>query len=281
MRNHLSLLLIVLLLSCKTTPPYDAISSLKTDISLLASDSLAGREVGTEGERMAADYLQNRMKEVGLVPKGTEGYFQKFFVNKSTNPHEEAKISTEGGDGGITGYNVIGMLDNPSEGSYHFLEQSVYGLKEKQRTELYKKYIGFVFQFHYLLPEFTALQNVMIPALKAGRYSHAEAEHRAYEKLEILGMKDFALRASNKLSGGQQQRVAIARALINDPPLLLADEPTGNLDSRTGNGILEALKELNAEGQTVVMVTHDDRIAQQAQRVIRLVDGKVQKSESK
>jgi hypothetical protein len=115
MRNHLSLLLIVLLLSCKTTPPYDAISSLKRDIGLLASDSLAGREVGTEGERMAADYLRNRMKEVGLVPKGTEGYFQKFFVKKSTNPHEEAKISTEGGEDGITGYNVIGMLDNPSD----------------------------------------------------------------------------------------------------------------------------------------------------------------------
>lgn len=115
MRYLSSLLLLTSIISCQPPKPYDAVASLKADITLLASDSLGGREVGTEGERMAADYLQSRMKELELVAKGTEAYLQPFFVKKSTNPHEEANISTERSEGGITGYNVIGMLDNPSD----------------------------------------------------------------------------------------------------------------------------------------------------------------------
>ncbi len=114
MRNLLSLLVLILIISCQTSAPYDAIKSLTTDIQVLANDSLQGREVGTEGERMAADYLQARMKEIGLVPMGTDGFYQPFFVKQSTNPHEEAQLSADGDAEGITGYNVVGMLDNPS-----------------------------------------------------------------------------------------------------------------------------------------------------------------------
>jgi lipoprotein-releasing system ATP-binding protein len=135
--------------------------------------------------------------------------------------------------------------------------------------------IGFVFQFHYLLPEFSCLKNVMIPALKLGKYAYKEVEARAYQKLEILGVQDQALKPASKLSGGQQQRVAVARAIAGRPSILLADEPTGNLDTKNAEAVMDLLDKLHAEGATICMVTHDPRSAERSQRKIDVLDGRV------
>ena len=136
--------------------------------------------------------------------------------------------------------------------------------------------IGFVFQFHYLLAEFTCLKNVMIPALKLGKYPEKEIEERAYEKLKILGLADQALKLASKLSGGQQQRVAIARALINDPLLIMGDEPTGNLDSKNSNIVFDTFQELTRNyHQTIIAVTHDEDFAKRSDRIIEMKDGEI------
>ncbi len=136
--------------------------------------------------------------------------------------------------------------------------------------------IGFVFQFHYLLPEFSCLKNVMIPAMKLGKYSRKEIEARAYQKLEMLGIQDQALKQASKLSGGQQQRVAIARALINDPLIIMGDEPTGNLDSKNAGIVFDIFKELSTvHNQTIIAVTHDNDFARQSDRTIEMLDGKI------
>ena len=138
--------------------------------------------------------------------------------------------------------------------------------------------IGFVFQFHYLLPEFSSLDNVMLPALKLGRKSKEEIEHDALENLSLLGLKEQALKSANKLSGGQQQRVAIARALINNPSIIMGDEPTGNLDSKNTKIVFDIFKQLAREkGQTIITVTHDDDFAANSDRIIELQDGELLK----
>lgn len=143
-------------------------------------------------------------------------------------------------------------------------------------ASLRNRSIGFVFQFHYLLPEFSCLKNVMIPAMKLGRYSHEEVEAKAYEKLSMLGLKDQALKDASKLSGGQQQRVAIARAMINDPAIIMGDEPTGNLDSKNTALVLDIFKQLADEfGQTIIAVTHDNDFARSGNRIIEMSDGRV------
>jgi lipoprotein-releasing system ATP-binding protein len=149
---------------------------------------------------------------------------------------------------------------------------------QNQLAAFRNKHIGFVFQFHYLLPEFTALQNVMIPALKRAQYSHEEIEERALSKLEMLGMRDFALKQSSKLSGGQQQRIAIARALINDPDIIMGDEPTGNLDSYNTHLVFDIFKELKTKyRQTIIAVTHDEEFAKKSDRIVEMSDGKIVK----
>jgi lipoprotein-releasing system ATP-binding protein len=136
--------------------------------------------------------------------------------------------------------------------------------------------IGFVFQFHYLLPEFTAIENVMLPALKLGRHNKEVIEHKAIQNLVLLGLENEIYKPANKLSGGQQQRVAIARALINDPAILMCDEPTGNLDSKNTDVVFDTFKQLAAErGQTIITVTHDDDFAANCDRIIELSDGRV------
>lgn len=134
--------------------------------------------------------------------------------------------------------------------------------------------IGFVFQFHYLLPEFTALENVMLPALKLGRKTKEEIRENALENLNLLGIKEQANKSANKLSGGQQQRVAIARALINEPSVIMGDEPTGNLDSKNTDIVFDIFRQLARErGQTIIAVTHDDEFAKKSDRVLELSDG--------
>lgn len=136
--------------------------------------------------------------------------------------------------------------------------------------------IGFVFQFHFLLPDFTCLKNVMIPALRLGKFSYKEVEERAYEKLKMFGVEDQALKKANKLSGGQQQRVAIARALINEPTIIMGDEPTGNLDSKNTGIVFDLFQKLSKEfGQTIITVTHDEDFAKRSDRTIEMADGEI------
>ena len=171
---------------------------------------------------------------------------------------------------------ILSTMDTEYEGELFIDGEKLTGKKSDYLAKVRNEKIGFVFQFHYLLPEFSCLKNIMIPALKLGKYSREEVEHRAYQKLEILGIKDIALKAASKLSGGQQQRVAIARALINDPKIIMGDEPTGNLDSKNTQIVFDTFKQLTREfNQTIIAVTHDNDFAKASDRTIELLDGKI------
>jgi lipoprotein-releasing system ATP-binding protein len=171
---------------------------------------------------------------------------------------------------------ILSTMDTEYEGKLMIDGEQLSGKKLDRLAAVRNEKIGFVFQFHYLLPEFTVLKNVMIPALKLGKYSRKEIEARAYQKLEILGLQDQALKQASKLSGGQQQRVAIARALINDPLLIMGDEPTGNLDSKNAGIVFDIFKELSmVYNQTIIAVTHDLDFARQSDRTIEMSDGKI------
>jgi len=178
------------------------------------------------------------------------------------------------GCGKSTLLNIIGMLDNPTEGSYKFANHEVSGLKESQRTQFRKGNIGFVFQSFNLIDELTVFENVELPLiyLKMKKAERKEKVKRVLERMKIAHReKHFP----HQLSGGQQQRVAIARAVVSNPKLILADEPTGNLDSKNGIEVMNLLTELNQEGTTIVMVTHSDRDSHYAHRVINLFDGQI------
>jgi len=178
------------------------------------------------------------------------------------------------GSGKSTLLYVLSTMDTDYSGKLYIDNQLMTGLSKDALAEIRNEKIGFVFQFHYLLPEFSCLRNVMIPALKLGKWSESEIEQRAYQKLEMLGLKDQALKPASKLSGGQQQRVAIARALINDPLIIMGDEPTGNLDSKNTSIVFDIFQELTQNfGQTIIAVTHDDDFAKKSDRIIEMKDG--------
>jgi lipoprotein-releasing system ATP-binding protein len=180
------------------------------------------------------------------------------------------------GSGKSTLLYCLSTMDTSYEGELHILGEKITGKKPDELAAIRNQHIGFVFQFHYLLPEFSCLKNVMIPALKLKKYSYEEVEERAYKKLEILGIQDQALKPASKLSGGQQQRVSIARALINDPAILMGDEPTGNLDSKNTEIVFDIFKEIaHTFGQTIIAVTHDNDFAKASDRTIELADGKI------
>lgn len=180
------------------------------------------------------------------------------------------------GSGKSTLLYILSTMDTEYQGQLIIDGQNVTGQSNDQLAAMRNQKIGFVFQFHYLLPEFTCLKNVMIPALKLGKYTPKEIEERAYQKLEILGLRDQALKPASKLSGGQQQRVAIARALINDPLIIMCDEPTGNLDSKNTAIVFDTFKDLTRSfGQTIIAVTHDEEFARSSDRVIEMRDGEV------
>jgi lipoprotein-releasing system ATP-binding protein len=180
------------------------------------------------------------------------------------------------GSGKSTLLYILSTMDTDYSGKLYIDNQLTTGLSTDKLAELRNEKIGFVFQFHYLLAEFSCLKNVMIPALKLGKYSEKEIEQKAYEKLRILGLEDQALKPANKLSGGQQQRVAIARALINDPIIIMGDEPTGNLDSKNTNIVFDIFQDLTKNyGQTIIAVTHDDDFAQKSDRIIEMKDGEI------
>jgi lipoprotein-releasing system ATP-binding protein len=180
------------------------------------------------------------------------------------------------GSGKSTLLYVLSTMDTDYSGQIYFSGQL---LKNKSRQELARlrnEHIGFVFQFHYLLPEFTVLENVTLPALKLNRLSKQQAEKEAIHILESLDLKPIINKKANQLSGGQQQRVAIARALINKPKIIMGDEPTGNLDSRNTALVYQIFRQLNQQyGQTFLLVTHDNHLANQADRIITLSDGRI------
>lgn len=168
----------------------------------------------------------------------------------------------------------MGLLDRPTQGELYYREKQIELAKVESLSRLRNEKLGFVFQFHYLIPELDLLENVIAPQLKLGK-PWPEAEERARELLERLGLKGKERRQIFEISGGEMQRVAIARALANDPELLLCDEPTGNLDSKNTERVMEIFEEINANGKTIVMVTHDLNLAKRAKRIISMRDGEI------
>ena len=195
-------------------------------------------------------------------------------IDLTVNQGEFVSIVGESGSGKSTLMNIIGVLDRQTSGSYYLEGQDVNGMTDEVRSAVRNRRIGFVFQNFNLLPRANALKNVMVPLIY-GEEKTKNAKERAMEMLAMVGMDGRADHRPNELSGGQKQRVAIARAMINDPAIILADEPTGALDSKTGHEVLQFLQQLNKEGSTVILITHDNGIAATARRCVRLADGKI------
>ncbi len=196
-------------------------------------------------------------------------------VTFSIEKGEFVSIMGPSGSGKSTLMNIIGCLDTPSEGTYFLNQRNVGQLDEEQLAGIRNQEIGFIFQQFHLLPRSTALENVALP-LKYASVQRAEQLSRAEEVLNKVGLSGRLSHKPTELSGGEQQRVAIARALVNSPSILFADEPTGNLDSKTGKEVLEIFKELNEKGQTIVVITHEHTIAKQSQRTITIKDGEIE-----
>ena len=197
-------------------------------------------------------------------------------INIRIKPGEFASIMGASGSGKSTLLYVLTTLDTDYEGQIFFDGEELSKLSKNRQSEIRNEKIGFVFQFHYLLTEFTVLENVMLPALKLNRLTKEEIQEQAYEKLTWFGLEDQALKKASRLSGGQQQRVAIARALINNPKIIFGDEPTGNLDSKNTQNVLELFIRLKSDfNQTILVVTHDNNLARQTDRIITLHDGEL------
>lgn len=199
-------------------------------------------------------------------------------IHLTINEGEFVSIMGPSGSGKSTLLNVIGMLDEFNEGEYHFFHEEVHKLKEKQRSQLYKQYIGFVFQAYHLIDELTVYENIETPLL----YQDVKSSERKamvadiLDRFNIVGKKDLF---PAQLSGGQQQLVGVARALISKPRLILADEPTGNLNSKQGEEIMNLFTELNKDGVTIIQVTHSEKNADYGKRIIHLLDGRIEKEE--
>ncbi len=197
-------------------------------------------------------------------------------VSLELDQGELVSIYGESGSGKSTLLYILSTLDTDFEGSLQIKGQESKTLSSLELTNFRNRHIGFVYQFHYLLPEFTVLQNIMLPAMKLGNKNKEEIKQDALALLKEMGMGDFATRSAYKLSGGQQQRVAIARALINDPALIVADEPTGNLDQINTDMVFDLLKNITQKkGKMVVMATHNPKIYQNSHRAIEMIDGVV------
>lgn len=196
-------------------------------------------------------------------------------INLTVNKGEFVSIVGESGSGKSTLMNIIGVLDRQTQGDYYLEGQDVNGMSDEVRSAIRNRRIGFVFQNFNLLPRANALKNVMVPLLYGEEHSKNGKEH-AMEMLKMVGMEDRADHRPNELSGGQKQRVAIARAMINDPAIILADEPTGALDSKTGHMVMDLFHKLHEEqGKTIVLITHSKELAQETERIVTLLDGQI------
>lgn len=197
-------------------------------------------------------------------------------INLEVGRGEFVSIVGKSGCGKSTLLYVMSTMDTDYEGTLEINGERATGKSLNDLARLRNESIGFVFQFHYLLPDFTCLKNVMIPALRLGKYQPKEIEERAYEKLKMFGVEELALKRANRLSGGQQQRVAIARALINDPAIIMGDEPTGNLDSKNTGIVFDLFQRLSKEyKQTIITVTHDEDFARRSDRIVEMADGEI------
>ena len=193
-------------------------------------------------------------------------------VNLTVERGEFLAILGPSGSGKSTLMNIVGCMDTADTGSYQLDGAEISAMKDDQLTQVRNEKIGFIFQKYQLIPRYTVLQNICMPVLIRGS-SRREAEEQCMETIRLLGLGERVTHKPSELSGGQQQRVAIARALVGRPSILLADEPTGALDSATGREVLELFVELNGLGNTIVMITHDEKVARYAHRVVRIVDG--------
>lgn len=200
-------------------------------------------------------------------------------INLTINSGEFVSVVGPSGSGKSTLMNIIGCLDTPTSGEYILSNHRVAGLDEVELARVRNKEIGFIFQQFQLLQRFSAMDNVMLPMIYAG-VTEKERKRRAEIMLERVGLKDKLRNQPNQLSGGQQQRVAIARALVTEPTILLADEPTGALDQKTGHQIIDLFKELYKEGKTIIMITHDIKVAKNASRIIHILDGRLGEGEN-
>ena len=193
-------------------------------------------------------------------------------INLSVEKGEFLSIMGPSGSGKTTLMNIIGCLDSPTDGSYYLNNKQVSKLDDDELAHIRNEEIGFVFQSFHLLARNTAFENVMLPLKYAG-VNKEEATKRSNDVLDLVGLSSRSKHTPAELSGGQQQRVAIARALVNKPSILFADEPTGNLDSKTGQDVMKIFKDLNKNGQTIILITHEDSVAKQSNRIITIMDG--------
>jgi putative ABC transport system ATP-binding protein len=196
-------------------------------------------------------------------------------INAEIGEGEFVCLMGPSGSGKSTLLTIVGAMNRPTDGRVLVDEIDVYGLADERRADFRREYLGFVFQQHHLMPYLNALENAMLP-LATTASSAKEKRERAADVLEKVGLADKSTRLPNQLSGGEQGRLAIARAIVNDPPLILADEPTGSLDTKTGTEVMEVFLKLNSQGQTVFMVTHNPENSAMAHRIIRIVDGKLE-----
>ncbi len=196
-------------------------------------------------------------------------------VTLSINRNEFVALMGPSGSGKSTLMNILGCLDTPTSGKYYLNNNEVGSLVDDQLAQIRNKEIGFVFQTFNLLPRLNALENVALPLVYAGSNKKSRI-NKASEMMGVVGLADRMTHRPNELSGGQRQRVAIARALVNSPSIILADEPTGNLDSKTSEEIMEILHQIHANGNTIILVTHEEDIAKHAKRIIRMRDGKIE-----
>jgi lipoprotein-releasing system ATP-binding protein len=197
-------------------------------------------------------------------------------ITFSVNAGEFVSVIGKSGCGKSTLLYILSTMDTDYSGELLIDSEPMRNKTEAELAHVRNAKIGFVFQFHYLLYEFSALKNVMLPGLKLGQYSEKEVEHRAMERMKKLGIDKLALKQANQLSGGEKQRVAIARAMINDPAIIMGDEPTGNLDKRNSEMVFDIFKQLTTEfNQTMLVVTHDVEFAQKSKRIIEMEDGRI------
>jgi putative ABC transport system ATP-binding protein len=217
-----------------------------------------------------------RLENIERVFKvGDEQVHALRHVNLDVAPGEYLSIMGPSGSGKSTLLNILGLLDRPDQGRYHLEGRDTTALSDRQQAEVRRHRIGFIFQFFHLVPRLTAAENVELPLILAG-VNPSDRKARVAVALDRLGLADRARHRPDQLSGGQRQRVAIARATIMRPALILADEPTGNLDRASGKEVIQTIESLNAEGMTVVMVTHDPEIGRRTHRQVRMMDGRIE-----